>query len=232
MQFKEYLKWKPISHPKRIVKEKSKYRLTYIKEVNGLRYDRLPYESCEKLCSTGNWCIVDNEKEGRKHCYLRHYKIPKMKMKGNEYAPILKGYSFIPDNLDKFYKIIKNEIIYDDKATGIYRKYLKPQLKPKRSTIYRKIGGPFTEDEIELKQTRYKRLLDRVSTRKSKKAISSPVVKRSIESDINVLPIIHRRLVKIFIPQTHMLQKYQQWKDKLGRLVDSITTYKVIYEYS
>lgn len=221
MQFKEYLKWKPISHPKRTIKEKSKYRLTYIKEVNGLRYDRLPLNICEKLCSSGDWYIVD-EKEGRKHCYIN---------KRGDTCQITKGPSFIPDNLDKFYKIINNEVIYDDSATGIYVKYRKPEVKPKRSTIFRKVGGPFTEGEIELKQTRYRRLLDRLVIRKSKKAISSPVAERSPESDIKVSPIIHRRLVKRFIPQTHMLQQYQQWKDQLGKLVDSITTYKVIYEY-
>lgn len=222
MQLKEFLKWKPISHPNRKEKEKSLYRLQYIKEVNGLRYDRLPYESCEKLCSTGDWCMVD-EKEARKHCYID---------RRGDTCQITKGPSFIPDNLDKFYKIVNNELLYDDKASGIYVKYLKPEPKPKRSTIYRKVGGPFMEGEIELKQTRYRRLLERLATRKSKKAISSPVVERSPESNINVSPKIYHSMVKRFIPQTHILQKYQQWRDQLGRLVDSITTYKVIYEYT
>lgn len=225
-----------------------KYRLTYIKEVNGLNYKRLPLEECDELCKTGNWAIQTNEKEIRKQCYLN---------KDGDCILKNKGLSFIPHNNDKKYKILpeivnstknyevfnyeinewevlpklETRLVYDEDASNLYRKYFKPE-PPKygKHSKMRKIGMGLLPGELELKKTKYKRLLERVAIRKSNKAIPSPVVERSIKSDSKVSLEGVRVVVKRFIPKTINLQPWMQFKNQLGQLVNSFVTYDIKYE--
>ncbi len=176
-------------------------RLTYIKQVNGFTYDRLPLNVANILCEGGDWCMVSTEKEGRKHCFINK--------NGDTVQKCTAGASFIPNN--------------SDKASGIYKKYKKlPNSKYySKSSKMRKVGGPIMEGEEELKLTRYHNLLDRryhnlldrLSIRKANKPISSPVVERSIESDI-LVPLKDKSLYNLLKTKIHTKIKVKEFIEK------------------